>query len=271
MSGPLQCSGVLQAMTWSTNFYESSIEQCALPRDSHGIPWPSHCQDSRTSPAMPPVVHFWGKRGTRLLRLKDCWCGEADGQACPKGAQAIWRKKDDDVYPSLILCHSEKTPLLSETQDEGFLAKDPASWEEDDQFKDARKRALGFWVVNNAVEQSIALVQHYLGSKKSAAQKYLLHLLHHHQKHVGRKEEEDLQKKAFWMETLKTVCFGFLIIFFSKIVECFQLFLCFLKDIRRLFNLSWRRNTLWISSNFTETFLMHVWTEAQHEQVKKLV
>ncbi|KAG0718982.1 U2 small nuclear ribonucleoprotein B'' [Chionoecetes opilio] len=52
---------------------------------------------------------------------------------------------------------------------------DPALWEEDDRFKDARKRALGLRVVNDAAERGIALVQRYLGSTKSAAQeKYLL-------------------------------------------------------------------------------------------------
>ncbi|KAG0730275.1 hypothetical protein GWK47_028563 [Chionoecetes opilio] len=51
--------------------------------------------------------------------------------------------------------------------DEGFLAKDPALWEEDDRFKDARKRALGLRVVNDAAERGIALVQRYLGSTKS--------------------------------------------------------------------------------------------------------
>ncbi|KAG0720487.1 V-type proton ATPase subunit a isoform 4 [Chionoecetes opilio] len=54
--------------------------------------------------------------------------------------------------------------------DEGFLAKGPALWEEDDRFKDARKRALGLRVVNDAAERGIALVQRYLGSTKSAAQ-----------------------------------------------------------------------------------------------------
>ncbi|KAG0727887.1 hypothetical protein GWK47_033694 [Chionoecetes opilio] len=82
--------------------------------------------------------------------------------------------------------------------DEGFLAKDPALWEEDDRFKDARKRALGLRVVNDAAERGIALVQRYLGSTKSAAQeKYLLQLVHHHRKLVGREKKEDLQKKAF--------------------------------------------------------------------------
>ncbi|KAG0711497.1 hypothetical protein GWK47_002277 [Chionoecetes opilio] len=82
--------------------------------------------------------------------------------------------------------------------DEGFLAKDPALWEEDDRFKDARKRALGLRVVNDAAEQGIALVQRYLGSTKSATQeKYLLQLVHHHRKLVGREKKEDLQKKAF--------------------------------------------------------------------------
>ncbi|KAG0726234.1 hypothetical protein GWK47_037027 [Chionoecetes opilio] len=82
--------------------------------------------------------------------------------------------------------------------DEGFLAKDPALWEEDDRFKDARKRALGLRVVNDAAERGIALVQLYLGSTKSAAQeKYLLQLVHHHRKLVGREKKEDLQKKAF--------------------------------------------------------------------------
>ncbi|KAG0710326.1 hypothetical protein GWK47_002517 [Chionoecetes opilio] len=77
--------------------------------------------------------------------------------------------------------------------DEGFLAKDPALWEED-----ARKRALGLRVVNDAAERGIALVQRYLGSTKSAAQeKYLLQLVHHHRKLVGREKKEDLQKKAF--------------------------------------------------------------------------
>ncbi|KAG0716602.1 hypothetical protein GWK47_009284 [Chionoecetes opilio] len=82
--------------------------------------------------------------------------------------------------------------------DEGFLAKDPALWEENDRFKDARKRALGLRVVNDAAERGIALVQRYLGSTKSAAQeKYLLQLIHHHRKLVGREKKEDLQKKAF--------------------------------------------------------------------------
>ncbi|KAG0727484.1 hypothetical protein GWK47_034566 [Chionoecetes opilio] len=82
--------------------------------------------------------------------------------------------------------------------DEGFLAKDPALWEEDDRFKDARKRALGLRVVNDAAERGIALVQRYLGSTKSAAEKkYLLQLVHHHRKLVGREKKENLQKKAF--------------------------------------------------------------------------
>ncbi|KAG0722734.1 hypothetical protein GWK47_043957 [Chionoecetes opilio] len=75
--------------------------------------------------------------------------------------------------------------------DEGFLAKDPALWEEDDRFKDAQKRALALRVVNDAAERGIALVQHYLGSTKSAAQeKYLLQLVHHHRKLVGREKKE---------------------------------------------------------------------------------
>ncbi|KAG0724984.1 hypothetical protein GWK47_004858 [Chionoecetes opilio] len=83
-------------------------------------------------------------------------------------------------------------------EDECFLAKDPALWEEDDRFKDARKRALGLRVVNDAAERGIALVQRCLGSTKSAAQeKYLLQLVHHHRKLVGREKKEDLQKKAF--------------------------------------------------------------------------
>ncbi|KAG0715569.1 hypothetical protein GWK47_011670 [Chionoecetes opilio] len=82
--------------------------------------------------------------------------------------------------------------------DEGFLAKDPALWEEDDRFKDARKRALGLRAVNDAAERGIALVQRYPGSTKSAAQeKYLLQLVHHHRQLVWREKKEDLQKKAF--------------------------------------------------------------------------
>ncbi|KAG0724225.1 hypothetical protein GWK47_041072 [Chionoecetes opilio] len=81
--------------------------------------------------------------------------------------------------------------------DEGFLAKDPALWEED-RFKDAWKRALGLRMVNDAAERGIALVQRYLGYTKSAAQeKYLLQLVNHHRKLVGREKKEDLQKKAF--------------------------------------------------------------------------
>ncbi|KAG0716138.1 hypothetical protein GWK47_010338 [Chionoecetes opilio] len=92
----------------------------------------------------------------------------------------------------------EEKKQMKLNADEGFLAKDPALWEEDDRFKDARKRALGLRVVNDDAEQGIALVQRYLGSTKSAAQeKYLLQLVHHHRKLVGREKKEDLQKKAF--------------------------------------------------------------------------
>lgn len=37
--------------------------------------------------------------------------------------------------------------------DEGFLATDPALWEEDNRFKDARKRVLSLRVVNDATER----------------------------------------------------------------------------------------------------------------------
>lgn len=113
--------------------------------------------------------------------------------------------------------------------DEGFLTKDPALWEEDDQFKDAWKWALGLWVVNNAAEWGITLVQRYLGSKL-ATQMYYLQLVHHHRKLVGQ-EKEDLQKKGFWMETVKTVCFGFLISFFKKMWDVLSFFFV-LKVIR---------------------------------------
>ncbi|KAG0705268.1 hypothetical protein GWK47_024524 [Chionoecetes opilio] len=54
-----------------------------------------------------------------------------------------WREKDDDVFLPLVLRHFEDRVLLSELDaDEGFLAKDPALWEEDDRFKDARN---GTW------------------------------------------------------------------------------------------------------------------------------
>ncbi|KAG0710732.1 hypothetical protein GWK47_022217 [Chionoecetes opilio] len=80
--------------------------------------------------------------------------------------------------------------------DEGFLAEDPSLWEEDDRFKDARKRARGLRVVNDAAERGIALVQRYLGSTKSAAQeKYLLQLVHHHRKLVGGKRRRTFKRR----------------------------------------------------------------------------
>ncbi|KAG0713304.1 hypothetical protein GWK47_016498 [Chionoecetes opilio] len=59
--------------------------------------------------------------------------------------------------------------------DEGFLAKDPALWEEDDRFKNARKRALGLRVVNDAAERGIALVTSATWGPRSrpAQEKYL--------------------------------------------------------------------------------------------------
>ncbi|KAG0711293.1 hypothetical protein GWK47_020916 [Chionoecetes opilio] len=93
---------------------------------------------------------------------------KALGQArLEEGTQAIGGKKDDDVFLLLVLRHFEDRSFFQKLDaDPGFLAKDPALWEEDDRFKDARKRALGLRVGNDAAERGIALVQRYLGSTK---------------------------------------------------------------------------------------------------------
>ncbi|KAG0712913.1 hypothetical protein GWK47_001968 [Chionoecetes opilio] len=121
-----------------------------------------------------------------------------DKPASKKELKRLEGKKRRCFLP-LVLRHFETRSFFQKLDaDEGFLAKGPGIGEEDDRFKDARKRALGLRVINDAAEWGIALVQRYLGSTKSAAQeKYLLQLVHHHRKLVGWEKKEDLQKKAF--------------------------------------------------------------------------
>lgn len=68
-----------------------------------------------------------------------------------------------DVLP-LVPCHFKDMVLLSETGREPELPdKGLGIVDHNDQFEDARKRALGLRVVNCAKEQNIPLVQRYLG------------------------------------------------------------------------------------------------------------
>ncbi|KAG0711437.1 hypothetical protein GWK47_020605 [Chionoecetes opilio] len=132
-----------------------------------------------TCGTFPRKTRDWPSSTQGLMWRRSRWGKALDKPPLEEGTQAIGGKKDDDVFLLLVLRHFEDTVLLSETS------------------RASLKRALGLRMVNDAAERGIALVQRYLGSTKSAAQeKYLLQLVHHHRKLVGR-EKKDLQKKAF--------------------------------------------------------------------------
>ncbi|KAG0722782.1 hypothetical protein GWK47_043891 [Chionoecetes opilio] len=117
-------------------------------------------KSSRHKPCDAPCGTFPRKTREWPSRLKDWmwrrrsrWQGIGQAPSSNKELKRLGGKKDEDVlFPSQSILTSKTTvaSFRNSNADEGFLAKDPALVEEDDRFKDARKRALAFEWSNDA-------------------------------------------------------------------------------------------------------------------------
>lgn len=78
---------------------------------------------------------------------------------------------------------------------EGFLKKDPATWEEDESFHDLKRRAKSLLVVNDTAERGIALIKKYNATltKDEEQKQYILRLVCQHRKDVPTPSKKNLQ------------------------------------------------------------------------------